>query len=132
MIFTAEEFVALRLSDSPELYQRAANDSAPESVWLDLITNYPDMKKWVAHNKTVPISILRVLATDSDPDVRIAVAMKRKCEVAIFEKLANDINPSVRLAVAYNAKTPTDILRKLTRDDWDRVATVAKSRLNKE
>jgi hypothetical protein len=129
MITSAEEFVALRLSKDPTMYNKAAHDSTTEEVWLDVIANYPDMKKWVAHNKTVPLSILRILADDPDPDVRVTVAMKRKCDAPLFEKLASDLNMSVRLAVAYNAKTPKEILLRLTQDSYERVAEVATDRL---
>lgn len=62
MIRSAEEFVRLRKSDQREEYERAANDSASIEVWRDVISLYPDMHRWVAHNKTVPIEILAILA----------------------------------------------------------------------
>jgi hypothetical protein len=129
MINSAEEFIALRLSNDPEMYNKSAHDSASVEVWRDVIADYPNMKRWVAHNKTVPLDILRILADDPDPDVRMTVAMKRKCDAALFEKLANDPHMSVRLAVAFNAKTPKEILQRLSRDSLERVAEIAAARL---
>jgi hypothetical protein len=43
-------------------------------VWLGVIRDYPDMRFWVAQNKTVPVSILGVLAADDDQRVRSMVA----------------------------------------------------------
>lgn len=129
MIASAEEFVRLRLSDEPEEYGRSASDNANESVWMDVINNYPDMRSWVAHNKTVPLSILRILSTDSDSDVRIAVASKRKLDESLFETLALDIDESVRQSIAYNKKTPLKVLKLLSEDKEELVRNVALDRL---
>ena len=70
MIESAEEFVRLRGSEVPEEYLRAAQDSAEVQVWLDIIQRYPDMRFWVAQNKTVPVPVLEVLRNDEDQRVR--------------------------------------------------------------
>ena len=70
MIESAEEFIRLRGSGDPAEYGRAAHDQAPDGVWLDVIRRFPEYRFWVAHNKTVPVSILRILAADSDERVR--------------------------------------------------------------
>lgn len=129
MIESAEEFVTLRQSEDPDLYTRAAQDSAREEVWLEVVKRYPEMKVWVVHNKTVPGSILRTLASDPDPNVRASVAQKRKVGDAILEKLAYDADGRVRLEVAVNKRTPLYLLRVLLHDDWERVAEVARDRL---
>lgn len=129
MIETAEEFVRLRSSDEAALYLRAASEAAPEHVWQQVIQEYPEMRKWVVLNKTVPHDILAQLANDDDPSVRHAVAMKRKLEPSILEQLANDDDASVRLAVAFNPKTPRHILIKLAQDQWERISEVARSRI---
>jgi hypothetical protein len=129
MIQSAAEFIRLRTSSAKADYDRAATDEAPLEVWRDLIKNHPDMKSWVAHNKTVPIEILDVLSTDRESDVRNAVARKRKLTKPMFERLARDADEGVRLAVAYNANTPDEVLRLLVDDSWDQVAAKAKSRL---
>ncbi len=77
MINSAEEFTTLRTSSDPALYGRAAHDHASIDTWLDLITHFPEMRTWVAHNKTVPLEILRILARDPAPQVRACVADKR-------------------------------------------------------
>jgi hypothetical protein len=45
MIASAEEFVALRTSEDPEEYNRAAHDEAPEEVWWDVIRRFLVMRK---------------------------------------------------------------------------------------
>src|SRR5689334_2460666 len=77
MILSAEEFIRLRTSEVQAEYHRAAHEEAPAEVWWDLVRNYPDMKVWVVHNKTVPLSILEALSTDESVAVRGAVARKR-------------------------------------------------------
>jgi hypothetical protein len=128
MIRSASEFVELRSSSDPNLYRRASHDIATDEVWLEIIERHPEMRKWVAHNKTVPLHILKALAHDADPDVRMTVAMARRTEPAVLDFLASDADASVRLAVAYNAKTPPDVLARLTEDPWHRVAEAARAR----
>jgi hypothetical protein len=129
LIRSAEEFVRLRRSDQREEYERAANDSASIEVWREIILQYPDMRRWVAHNKTVPIEILSVLAGDPDGGVRTMVAMKRKLTPGILEMLAVDENESVRLRVAMHRNTSPDVLSVLVNDPWIRVREVAMQRL---
>ena len=62
MINSAEKFRALRTSENRNDYSRAANEPAPDGVWTDVIEKFPDMRVWVAQNKTISIDILRVLA----------------------------------------------------------------------
>ncbi|MGO4249462.1 hypothetical protein AB4Y87_19790 [Paenarthrobacter sp. RAF54_2] len=78
MIQSAAEFVRLRSSEDPAEYHRAAHEEADVSVWLDVIDKYPDMRFWVAHNKTVPLEILELLASDPDVRVRSFVATKER------------------------------------------------------
>lgn len=126
---TAEEFVALRTSEDPELYRRAAEEPASEDTWLEVIQRYPEMRKWVAHNKTVPNTILQILADDPDVEVRWMVAQKRKADPSILQKLARDVSESVRQRVAYNSKTPDFILEELARDACEIVAEPARDRI---
>ena len=76
MIQSPEEFRRLRESENPEEYRRAAHDEAPVEVWLEVIRRWPDMRFWVAQNKTVPVSVLEVLANDPDEKVRDMVLRK--------------------------------------------------------
>lgn len=129
MIHSAEEFVRLRASQNPSEYRISANDRASEMTWLEVIKNHPDMKIWVIRNKTVPLSILRLLSDDPDPEIRSAIADKRKLDNKLFLRLAQDEDESVRQRIAYNKKTPTDVLKKLASDKSSRISETAKERL---
>jgi hypothetical protein len=131
MITSAEEFVRLRLSENPDEYNQAARDTAPIEVWLEVIEKYPEMRKWVAHNKTIPDSVIEILANSPDSGVRFFVAAKRKTPPVILEKLARDSDESVRHQVALNAKTPAYILTILLDDDWEAVVESAKRSLTR-
>jgi hypothetical protein len=74
---------------------------------------YPGLKKWVAHNKTVPLEILRLLSKDHVWQVRSVVARKRKLDRALFEQLSLDQDEVVRRCLEANAKCPQDIRLKL-------------------
>lgn len=77
VIESADEFVRLRTSTDPAEYHRAAHEEATEQTWIEVIERYPDMRSWVAHNETVPLSILELLRHDDDETVRTTVRMKR-------------------------------------------------------
>ncbi|WP_175746630.1 hypothetical protein [Burkholderia pyrrocinia] len=125
MIESAEEFIALRDSLVKDEYDRSTTDSASASVWRDVIARYPDYRKWVAHNKTVPLEILEELC-QFDADVRYCVAIKRKLSMEMFERLSKDSSPLVRQGIASNKKAPISIINGLTLDDDEDVARVAR------
>jgi hypothetical protein len=129
MIESAEDFVRLRKSCEKHDYRRAAQEEAPMAVWMDVISRYPEMRRWVAHNKTVPLEILALLASDPDKEVRIMVAMKRKLNPEILEVLAVDEDDSIRLSVARHRKAPRTVLERLTNDPWVRIREEAEQRL---
>jgi hypothetical protein len=129
MIGSAEEFARLRTSSNPGDQHRATWEAASEATWRDVIQDHPQLQVWVARNKTVPLSVLAILATDKDPAVRFAVAMKRKIDAGIFERLAADPDASVRHGVALNPKCPLHLLHHLARDDEDLVRREAANRL---
>jgi len=129
MIKSAEEFVSLRTSERQEDYLRAATDAAPMEVWLDIVKRFPDMRIWVAHNKTVPGEILVTLAHDPNADVRCAVAMKNKLPADTMTILSDDSDESVRERIAYNKNTPREILQALASDRCERISTHARMRL---
>jgi hypothetical protein len=81
VIESVEDFVRLRTSPDPADYRRAAGEPASMQVWLDVIARYPDMKTWVAHNKTIPMEILRLLADDEDPSIRRDVLRKNRVHI---------------------------------------------------
>ncbi len=130
MMESASEFVRLRTSENPVEYHRAAHDVASDEVWAEVITSYPEMAKWVAHNKTISVCIMEILVDSPDDGVRSMLARKRKCPHHLLRRLALDKNESVRYAVAVNKKTPLDILQILSSDEWETCASNAHSRLS--
>jgi hypothetical protein len=128
-IRSAEEFVNLRASSTKADQYAASRCCATEGVWLDVIRRFPEMKKWVAHNKSIQPSIISLLSVDADPTVRLFIAMKRKCPPEVLQRLASDQDESVRNAVALNPHTPTTVLAVLANDEWDVCAKNASARL---
>ena len=117
MIKTAEEFIRLRTSEVLEEYLRAAHDTADISTWIEVIEKHPDFKRWVIHNKTVPIEILELLTLDMDPNVRSEVAIKRKINDKIFVTLSRDKDENVRYALMCNTKLSIDKLKQIETND---------------
>ncbi|MEX6678844.1 hypothetical protein QWI18_23265 [Pseudomonas sp. W2Oct36] len=128
MITSAEEFIALRSSSIKSEYDRAATEEAPISVWRDVIKRYPNYRRWVSHNKNVPLEILEELC-QFDSTVRQFVAAKRKLSPALFEVLSRDESYVVRIAVAANKKAPITILERLLNDQNKHVARAAEYNL---
>ena len=124
MIRSAEEFVALRDSDIKAEYDRSAMEEAPVAVWREVIEKFPDHRRWVAHNKTVPVEILEVLC-EFDASTRWFVARKRKLSTTLFERLSQDKDSDVRVAICANKKTPLEILKRLLQDANEDVTRVA-------
>lgn len=129
MIESAQEFIRLRLSRLPSEYRRAAHEEAPDAVWRDLVANHPEMRSWVAHNKTVPIQVLAVLSRDPDPQVRHTVAGKRKIPEDMQLVLAGDADEGVRHSIACNAKVTKRVLEILAADRVSHVREIALKRL---
>ena len=128
-IASAEEFVRLRASEIPEEYRSAAWGEASNEVWLEVIDKYPDHARWVAHNKSISLEVIRVLAAHPDDAVRSLIAAKRKSPTDVLWLLAKDRADSVRARVAFNAKTPRDILEFLLNDPWEDVQRAVQRRL---
>ncbi|MEU6291380.1 hypothetical protein [Streptomyces sp. NPDC046988] len=129
MIESAEEFIRLRFSDASEDYGRASTEPAAPGVWREVIEHHPEARFWVAQNKTVPLEILQVLASDSDSRVRSMVASKRKATPELLTMLAADSDESVRLAVARHKSVPGDVLEQLRNDSWGEIRDVVRDRL---
>ena len=125
MIQSAEEFISLRDSRIKDEYDRAANDEASVSVWMDVIVRFPDYRAWVAHNKTVPVEILAELC-QFEAEVRRSVAVKRKLSKELFELLAKDVDSVVRQGIASNKKAPISIINCLMQDEDESVSSVAR------
>lgn len=116
MINSAEEFILLRNSETRDEYMRSAYENASDVVWIEVISRFPEMREWVAYNKTVPLNILETLARDENESVRATVAMKRKLSPELFDLLSRDKSEEVRHRIACNKKTPIYILKILTND----------------
>ena len=119
MIESAEEFVRLRTSSIPEEYKRAGHEEAFHEIWLEVIEKYPEMRVWVARNRTISIELQTILAQDRDWLVREAIASKYPIARSLYEMLCNDVDDGVRSTSAYNKKTPLDILKKMMDEDSD-------------
>lgn len=117
MIESAKEFIKLRHSECQEEYQRAGFEEATHETWLELIENYPDMKIWVARNRTISVDIMRILSDDKDAIVRSAIASKHTLPQDLFIKLAQDKEETVRNTIVFNKKTPLNILQKISKED---------------
>jgi hypothetical protein len=129
MLHSAEEFVRLRTSDDPEEYGRAASEEAPLTVWLDVVERFPEMREWVAHNKTVPHEVLEILARDRAKGVRAVVASKRKLRPELQAVLAKDRDASVRHRLACNANCIAAVRLSLASDVEPFVREAAAARL---
>lgn len=130
MIESAEEFIRLREAND----ERASHDHASDRIWHDIIKNYPEMRFWVAHNRTIRANIVEVLAKDDDSRVRYRIATNRCLNKLpqILEQLASDVDDSVRLAVVRHKATPKSILQKMKNDSWEEVGIIASKRLGTE
>ncbi len=121
VIETTDEFIRLVTSVDAVDRRKAAWEQAPLSVWKELIIGHPEMRFWVAHNRTVPSEILRILALDTDWRVRHRVATKNACSGDILALLANDEHEAVASAVSGHPNTPTAALQVLARHPWSQV-----------
>lgn len=129
MINSAEEFVKLRLSDNSEEYLKAAWDEAPFEVWMQVIEIYPEMREWVAHNISIPVEIMEILANDADKRVRFNVATKNRLPESLQLILAKDLDSSVRQRIVYNKKATFRVLSILLKDDDEDIRVIAKNRI---
>jgi hypothetical protein len=129
LIKSAKEFVHLRLSDNQDEYLRAAWDEAPIEVWFEVIENYPDMRFWVAQNKTIPVEVLEILADDPSDRVRFMVASKKKLSERIQLKMARDKDLSVRMRIVLNKKATHSVLQILSEDKDVEIREKAMERL---
>ena len=129
MIQSADEFRLLRTSDDLDEQRRAAHDEAPVAIWREIIARFPELRWWVAQNKTVPDEILAELASDADPRVRSMVAMKRKLGPELQLRLTADADESVRRQLASNARATRAALERLAVDPVAAIAEQARSRL---
>lgn len=118
MIETTDEFIQLVDSDVDEERRRAALEDAPLDVWMNLVEHHPEFRFAIAHNKTIPDEVLRLLARDPDWRVRQGVASKRRCPPDILAVLATDENESIASTVAGHPNTPPEALLALADHPW--------------
>lgn len=128
-IGSANEFVRLRCSEIEGEQFRASWGIATIEIWKEVIDNYPGMREWVAHNKTIPDEIIRILALDEDKGVRHMIACKRRTPADVLAILATDEDETIRRSVAGHRNTPANILEMMVNDEWSVVAEIAKERL---
>ncbi|MFE0748047.1 HEAT repeat domain-containing protein [Gordonia sp. NPDC058843] len=121
MIASRIAYEALIESNLATNRDRAVRDSAPLSVWLEIIADCPQHKSFVAQNKTIPREVLRVLVEDDDRDVRFTLAMRRAVgrDDQIAGVLASDPDPAIRAALARNPQLGLHLLVQLAQDDDD-------------
>lgn len=131
IIESAEEFVRLRSSHIREEYFRAAWGIATVEIWKEVIDKYPEMREWVAHNKTIPDEIIRILALDKDSRVRHMIACKRRMPADLLPLFAKDPDETIRRIVARSSKSSREVLEMLINDEWSVVAEEARERLAK-
>lgn len=128
MINTVEEFTALLTHDDVVERLRSVTDSALDTVWIDIINEYPDLRAAVAQNKTISNAIVRLLYATSDTRTKSILARKRSTPVDILDLLSRDENEAVRLAVARHPRIPSHALKQLESDDWDEIRRVVNRR----
>lgn len=116
VIGTAEEFLQLLRSDSPEESRSAVTRPTAPGVLLQVANIAPSERVWVVRNKSVPPELLAELAGDSDVDVRFSIASKRRVTADVLRRLARDPEESVRAQVARNKNTDTETLQRLSSD----------------
>lgn len=93
---------------------------------MELVANHPDMRFWVAFNRTVPADVLRQLAKDADWRVRDKVAGRSDTPADVLGELAKDAHDAVVSSVAGNPSTPEEALLILAAHPWDQVSDTAR------
>ncbi|MES2503823.1 MAG: hypothetical protein V4534_02985 [Myxococcota bacterium] len=126
---SADEFVRLRCSEIDGEQFIASWGIATFEIWKEVIDNHPRMRMWVAHNKTIPDEIIRILAVDRDRRVRSMIASKRRAPSDVLAILAKDEDETIRRSVAGHRNTTADTLATMLNDEWSVVAEIAKERL---
>lgn len=125
MINSAEEFIHLINSSIEADKSRAIIEEAGDSVWLDVISEYPDYEIFILQNLTIKPNLIKFLSNSKNWRIRHGIAKKRKSGTEILIHLSNDEHPIVRQAIASNQKTPYATLQNLCLDADDRVSRVA-------
>ena len=130
MIRSAEEFARLRRSNDSAEYRRSATDSAADEVWIEVIERFPDLRQWVAHNRTISERVMERLAVDPDEQVRWRIASKKAVPSHVLTELATDPSEMVRVQVLRHRRLPLEALETLCTDPVATIRTDALYRLN--
>ncbi len=131
MIESRGEYETLIESDLVIDQNRAVRDSALLDLWLEIVSDLPQYRHFVARNKTIPREVLRVLVEDDDREVRLTLAMRRAVgeDDELAGVLASDLDPAIRAALAKNPKLSPHLLVLLTQDDDEWVRDCASQTL---
>ncbi|GKX55995.1 hypothetical protein SOASR030_21070 [Leminorella grimontii] len=117
MISTPDEFIKLINSNCPNEYNLAGRKEAPVPVWLELIKGYPDMRVWVARNRTIPREIMDYLSKDDNPVVREAISAKYPLDVDMYLLFSRDPDEGIRARLIFNKGLPVFILKHMAEND---------------
>lgn len=130
MIDNANEWIRLRSSDDSDDNYRAATETVPLAVWMQIHSKAPDLRAFIAYNRTSPPEMLAILARDENWLVRHAVAERQDAPTSALRELADDVDERVRVLVAGHPSTQRDVLQYLSRvDSADAVRVKASARL---
>ena len=103
-----------------EVFQRvwgAMHPRAPMSLLRDLASHSdPTVRATVARTPRTPIRVLEALAPSLDTGVRAGVAQNPRASARLLEALAADRHRTVRVAAAANPAAPPGALRRLAGD----------------
>ena len=103
-----------------EVFQRvwgALHPRAPMTLLRRLASHSdPTVRATVARTPRTPIRVLEALAPSLDTDVRAGVAHNPRAPARLLEALAADKHRTVRAAVAANPAAPAGALRRLAGD----------------
>ena len=105
---------------SAEVFQRvwgALHPRAPMTLLRDLASHSdPTVRATVARTPRTPARVLEALAPSLDTEVRAGVAHNPRAPARLLEALAADKHRTVRAAVAANPAAPAGALRRLAGD----------------
>jgi hypothetical protein len=116
MITSADEFRALVESDDVEERRRAAWEPASEAVWLEVLARFPDLHFFVAHNRSIPDTVIARLVEDGEERVRIRLAEKHSLPLRFLEQLARDPSELVVSSVITHKKAPEELVRSIAEE----------------
>ena len=130
MIESFSEFLDLVDRNDASSHLRLRTEMAPESLWMEVISQRADLKRIVTLNKTLGDPVIRLLARDNDPLIRCDIANRRRLPLEVFDLLVRDPDESVRARIAWNKKTPNEVLKRLLTDESRVVIEAVRKKLD--